>query len=100
MHLVVVGHAFVDRSLYVARQVGDHVGSDWLRRRRLERLAREHALKPRHPLLEYLPWRVLPVEHAVFERGAHLVAVRSQDRFCKREYQSPVTHQRTCSAIH
>ena len=98
MHLPVVRHAVVDGPLHVPGQVGHDVGADGLRRGRLERLAGEHALEPRHPLLEDLLRRVLPVQHAVLERDAHLVAVGAQQRLCGRHAQGDIIVPSVCDS--
>ena len=54
VHVLVELATVVDTLLHVTRQVGHHHGTLRLRTRWLKRAARQHALEPTLPVLEYL----------------------------------------------
>ena len=85
VHLVVERHVVIDRLLHVSRQFRHRHRTLGLRRRRLERVGGQHALEPRHPLLEdgQVLRRVLPVEHPVLELNSDLVAEQPERGLCR-----------------
>jgi len=93
IHLSVVDAAVIDGLLYVTWQLRQHLRSVWLRHGRLERVWRENAFKPRHPLLEKrrVLGLVVPVQHLRLERDSDLRAVLATYALC-RTIQKQTVH--------